>query len=339
VHRLAAAFTAACPADNRNPSSTLAAAHSPALSFSSLRTPRPAFTPDVGWGALCVSFFSCWRLYAIPLSFDFSTGRRIVRNPSQAPAQQRRPPCPILSSSQLHQGSLGPSDAKPAGPPEAVRAPIEKLGGKVHASFFAFGDFDVLAITEMPDTISAAAIFHGLRGWRRRLQNQYHGAAHRRAGPRSPAQSRHQWLQIHQLGILRWPLIHDNPCPAWPPAEPVPSACLRRARVIDHASAFPICISVGILQYRYSIISHLQTQLPLFAFPANSLPNSIIQINSLHICSSHLTRASQRRRVTISRLFAPPPRIETAMSHFCLQISSLIRLGATSLTARRTVSP
>jgi uncharacterized protein with GYD domain len=39
---------------------------------------------------------------------------------------------------------------------EAVRAPIEKLGGKVHASFFAFGDFDVLAITEMPDTISAA---------------------------------------------------------------------------------------------------------------------------------------------------------------------------------------
>ena len=41
---------------------------------------------------------------------------------------------------------------------EAVRAPIEKLGGKLQVSFFAFGDFDVLAITEMPDTISAAAI-------------------------------------------------------------------------------------------------------------------------------------------------------------------------------------
>jgi uncharacterized protein with GYD domain len=41
---------------------------------------------------------------------------------------------------------------------EAVRAPIEKLGGKIHTSFFAFGAFDVLAITEFPDNISAAAI-------------------------------------------------------------------------------------------------------------------------------------------------------------------------------------
>ena len=41
---------------------------------------------------------------------------------------------------------------------EAVRAPIEKLSGKMHTSFFAFGPFDVLAITEFPDNISAAAI-------------------------------------------------------------------------------------------------------------------------------------------------------------------------------------
>lgn len=41
---------------------------------------------------------------------------------------------------------------------ESVRAPIEKLGGRMHASFFAFGEFDVLAITEMPDSMSAAAI-------------------------------------------------------------------------------------------------------------------------------------------------------------------------------------
>jgi len=39
-----------------------------------------------------------------------------------------------------------------------VRAPIEKLGGTLHTSFFAFGPFDVIAITEMPDNISAAAI-------------------------------------------------------------------------------------------------------------------------------------------------------------------------------------
>jgi uncharacterized protein with GYD domain len=41
---------------------------------------------------------------------------------------------------------------------EAVRAPIEKLGGKLHTSFFAFGPFDVIAITDMPDNIAAAAI-------------------------------------------------------------------------------------------------------------------------------------------------------------------------------------
>jgi len=41
---------------------------------------------------------------------------------------------------------------------EAVRAPIEKLGGKIHSSFFAFGAFDVLVITEFSDNISAAAI-------------------------------------------------------------------------------------------------------------------------------------------------------------------------------------
>ena len=41
---------------------------------------------------------------------------------------------------------------------EIVRAPIEKLGGKLHTAFFAFGPFDAIAITEMPDNISAAAI-------------------------------------------------------------------------------------------------------------------------------------------------------------------------------------
>ena len=41
---------------------------------------------------------------------------------------------------------------------DVVRVPIEKLGGKLHSAFFAFGPFDVIAITEMPDNISAAAI-------------------------------------------------------------------------------------------------------------------------------------------------------------------------------------
>ncbi|HEY2546340.1 MAG TPA: GYD domain-containing protein [Candidatus Acidoferrum sp.] len=41
---------------------------------------------------------------------------------------------------------------------EIVRVPIEKLGGKLHTAFFAFGPFDAIAITEMPDNVSAAAI-------------------------------------------------------------------------------------------------------------------------------------------------------------------------------------
>src|SRR5467141_3938933 len=41
---------------------------------------------------------------------------------------------------------------------EAVRAPIEKLGGKVQNSYFAFGQYDAVLITEMPDNVSAAAI-------------------------------------------------------------------------------------------------------------------------------------------------------------------------------------
>jgi uncharacterized protein with GYD domain len=39
-----------------------------------------------------------------------------------------------------------------------VRSAIEKLGGKLVHGWFAFGDYDVVAITEMPDNVSAAAL-------------------------------------------------------------------------------------------------------------------------------------------------------------------------------------
>jgi uncharacterized protein with GYD domain len=41
---------------------------------------------------------------------------------------------------------------------EAVRGPIEKLGGKLEHGYFAFGEHDAILITEMPDSVSAAAI-------------------------------------------------------------------------------------------------------------------------------------------------------------------------------------
>lgn len=41
---------------------------------------------------------------------------------------------------------------------ESVRAPIESLGGKIRAAYFALGSYDVLAITEFPADVSASAI-------------------------------------------------------------------------------------------------------------------------------------------------------------------------------------
>ena len=46
---------------------------------------------------------------------------------------------------------------KPQDRAEAVRPLIEKMGGKMHGFWLAFGEYDVIAIAEMPDNVSAAA--------------------------------------------------------------------------------------------------------------------------------------------------------------------------------------
>ncbi len=48
--------------------------------------------------------------------------------------------------------------ANPQNRIEAVRPAIEKLGGKIEAAWFSFGDYDVIVIAELPDNVSAAAI-------------------------------------------------------------------------------------------------------------------------------------------------------------------------------------
>jgi uncharacterized protein with GYD domain len=48
--------------------------------------------------------------------------------------------------------------ANPQDRSEAVRPAIERLGGKIHNTWFAFGDYDVIAITEFPTNVEAAAI-------------------------------------------------------------------------------------------------------------------------------------------------------------------------------------
>jgi uncharacterized protein with GYD domain len=46
---------------------------------------------------------------------------------------------------------------KPQNRTEAVRATIEKLGGKLSGIWLAFGDYDVVAVFDMPDNASALA--------------------------------------------------------------------------------------------------------------------------------------------------------------------------------------
>ncbi len=46
---------------------------------------------------------------------------------------------------------------KPQDRIEAVRPAVEKLGGKVVSGYLAFGEYDLIAIVNMPNNVSAAA--------------------------------------------------------------------------------------------------------------------------------------------------------------------------------------
>ena len=47
--------------------------------------------------------------------------------------------------------------AEPQNRVDAIRPVVEKLGGKVTHGWFAFGDYDVVAVIEMPSNVEAAA--------------------------------------------------------------------------------------------------------------------------------------------------------------------------------------
>ena len=47
--------------------------------------------------------------------------------------------------------------SKPENRTEALRPVIEKLGGRIVHSWYAFGEHDMVAVVEMPDNVSAAA--------------------------------------------------------------------------------------------------------------------------------------------------------------------------------------
>lgn len=41
---------------------------------------------------------------------------------------------------------------------EAIKPAVRKLGGKVEAAYYAFGEYDIVIIANMPDNVSAAAL-------------------------------------------------------------------------------------------------------------------------------------------------------------------------------------
>lgn len=55
-------------------------------------------------------------------------------------------------------GALAAMIKKPQNRTEAIRKAIEKLGGSLGGLWLSFGDYDVVAILEMPDNVSAAAM-------------------------------------------------------------------------------------------------------------------------------------------------------------------------------------
>ena len=40
---------------------------------------------------------------------------------------------------------------------EAIRPAVEGLGGRIECAYIAFGEYDIVAVFEMPDNVSAAA--------------------------------------------------------------------------------------------------------------------------------------------------------------------------------------
>jgi len=54
------------------------------------------------------------------------------------------------------QSALSAMVQHPENRAEAIRKPIENLGGKAGSFWFSFGDYDVVVITEMPNNVSAA---------------------------------------------------------------------------------------------------------------------------------------------------------------------------------------
>ncbi len=64
----------------------------------------------------------------------------------------------LIEAAYTAEGIRGLHKDKAAGRKQAVIKAVESLEGKVESFYFAFGERDVVVITELPDAASAAAL-------------------------------------------------------------------------------------------------------------------------------------------------------------------------------------
>jgi len=69
----------------------------------------------------------------------------------------------LIQASYSKEG-IGDLIANPQDRAAAVRPIIEGMGGKLESFYFAFGEYDVMAVAELPDNVAAAALAMAIGG-------------------------------------------------------------------------------------------------------------------------------------------------------------------------------
>ena len=70
----------------------------------------------------------------------------------------------LIEASYTSEGLKGLQKDKSSGRKAAVSKAAEALGGKLEAYYFALGEHDVVAILDLPDTVSATALALAVSG-------------------------------------------------------------------------------------------------------------------------------------------------------------------------------
>ena len=70
----------------------------------------------------------------------------------------RKETAPVPLSGRVHAGSVGSELRNPQNRVEANSALIQALGARVENAYYAFGGHDFMAVSDLPDNVSAAAV-------------------------------------------------------------------------------------------------------------------------------------------------------------------------------------